>query len=56
MKAYGGMEGDWLTSRSLRFIPVDIVLRQQLDKRLGGSQSRSGRCGDEKNPFPLLGI
>jgi hypothetical protein len=40
--------GDWSTSRSLRFIPGDIASRQPLDKRLGGSQSRSGHCGEEK--------
>jgi hypothetical protein len=27
-----------------------------LDRRLGGPQSRSGRCGEEKNLLPLPGI
>jgi hypothetical protein len=31
--------------------PVPIVYR-----RLGGPQSRSGRYGEEKNPFPVPGI
>jgi hypothetical protein len=25
--------------------------RYPLDRRLGGPQSQSGRCGEEKNPF-----
>jgi hypothetical protein len=28
----------------------------QLDRRLGGPQSQSGHCKEEKNPLPLLGI
>jgi hypothetical protein len=27
-----------------------------MDRKLGGSQSQSGRCGVEKNIFPLPGI
>jgi hypothetical protein len=27
-----------------------------LDRRLGGPQSRSGRCGEEKNSKPLPGL
>jgi hypothetical protein len=30
--------------------------RYPMDRRLGGPQSRSRRCGDEKNLFPLLGM
>jgi hypothetical protein len=27
-----------------------------LGRKLGGPQSRSGRCGEEKNPQPLSGL
>jgi hypothetical protein len=27
-----------------------------LDRKLGGLQSQSGRCGLEKNPLPLSGL
>jgi hypothetical protein len=30
--------------------------RYSLDRRLGGLQSRSGRCGEAKNSQPLPGI
>jgi hypothetical protein len=30
--------------------------RYQLDGKLGGTQSRSGLCGEEKNLLPLVGI
>jgi hypothetical protein len=46
--ALGG--GEWSASRPGRFP------RYPLDRRLGGPQSRSGRCGEEKNLLPLPGI
>jgi hypothetical protein len=33
-------------------LPLGIETRYPLDTRLGGSQSRSGRCGGEKNLAP----
>jgi hypothetical protein len=62
MKTYGGVEiyvdpllltpaldgGEWLASRFCRFTPGK-ELRYPLDRRLAGPQSRSGRCGLEKN-------
>jgi hypothetical protein len=65
MKAYGQMEVQlclsspqyymqvWSASRSYRFTPKS--LRYPLDRGLGGPQSRSGHCGEEKN-FALPGI
>jgi hypothetical protein len=60
MKAYGGVvvqihifltsapaEGEWSASRSGRFIPGKEPLIP-IGRRLGGSQSRSGRRGEEK--------
>jgi len=45
------LDGDeWSTSRPGRFTPRE---RAQLDRRLGGPQSRSGRGGEEKNSQPL---
>jgi hypothetical protein len=35
-----------------RFVPRPLYPRYPLDKNLGGSQSRSGRCGVEKNLLP----
>jgi hypothetical protein len=62
MKAYGGVGveihifltsalvgGEWSTSRPGRFIPGEESPGiHPLDRRLGGSQSRSGRRGKEK--------
>jgi hypothetical protein len=42
------------------FTPRERVPRYSLDRRLGGSQNRSGRCGEEKhlassrNPTPAV--
>jgi hypothetical protein len=41
--------GEWSTSRHRRFTPGEIISRHLLDRRLGGSQNRSGRCDEEKN-------
>jgi hypothetical protein len=41
--------GGWLASRLGRFTPQEKRPRYQLDRRLGGPQSRSGRGGEEKN-------
>jgi hypothetical protein len=32
------------------------ILRYPLDRRLGGPQSLSVHCGEEKNPQPLTGL
>jgi hypothetical protein len=62
MKAYGGVDvwihifltsapagGKWPPSRPGRFISEERAPpRYPLDRRLGGTQSRSGRCGEEK--------
>jgi hypothetical protein len=41
---------------NLSLYPREKSHRYQLDKRLGGSQTQSGHCGEEKNLLPLLGI
>jgi hypothetical protein len=43
-------------SRPGRFTPRGKRPQCPLDKRLGGLQSQSGRCGVEKNLLPLPGI
>jgi hypothetical protein len=69
MKAYGGVEV-WLHSffdlgtRWRRVIDLTLLpLYPQgkspwypLDRRLGGLQGRSGRCGEEKNSQPPPGM
>jgi hypothetical protein len=40
--------GEWLVSRHSRFIPAGKSPWYPLDRTLGGSQRRSGRCGVEK--------
>jgi hypothetical protein len=47
--------GEWSASRPGRFTPGEEP-QYPLDRRLGGPQSRSGRCGEEKNLLPLPGI
>jgi hypothetical protein len=52
-----GTRWRWVVS----FTPLPLYtrgksLRYPLDGRLGGPQSQSGRCREEKNLFPLLGI
>jgi hypothetical protein len=42
--------GEWSVSRPGSFTPG---LKAPLDRRPGGSQSRSWRCGEEKNLLPL---
>jgi hypothetical protein len=44
--------GEWSASRHGRFIPQGKSLWYPLNRRLGGSQSRSGRGGEEKNSQP----
>jgi hypothetical protein len=45
--------GEWSTSRPGRFTPGEKAPgTHSLDRKLGGSQSRLGRCGDEKTPDP----
>jgi hypothetical protein len=67
MKVYGGTEvqlhhtsaldGDqWSASRTGCFNARETAPRYPLARRLGGSQSRSGRYGEEKHFFPLSGI
>jgi hypothetical protein len=69
MKAYwgtGGIDpriltpaldgGEWTASRPGRFTPRENSPWYPLDRRLGGTQSRSGRGGEENNSQPLPGI
>jgi hypothetical protein len=48
-------DGEWLTSRSRRYI-LRKESRNTLNRRLGGTHSRSGRFGEEKNLLPLPGF
>jgi hypothetical protein len=48
--------GKLSASRPVRFYPQLKSSWYPLDRRLGRLQGRSGRCGDEKSPQPLLGI
>jgi hypothetical protein len=48
-------DDDWSASRPGRFTP-DGKPRFPLYRRLGGPQSRSGRCGVENYLLPLPGI
>jgi hypothetical protein len=41
--------GEWTASRPYRFTPREKSPKYALDRRLSGPQSRSGRCGVEKN-------
>jgi hypothetical protein len=36
-------------------ITASLYPRYALDRRLGGPQSRSVQCGEDKNQFPLPG-
>jgi hypothetical protein len=47
---------EWLAVHPGRFTPQGKSSRYPLDRRLGGPQSRSGCCGEEKNSQPLLGL
>jgi hypothetical protein len=40
----------------LPLYPQGNSTQYSFDRKLGGPQSRSGCCAEEKNPFPLLGI
>jgi hypothetical protein len=40
---------EWSASRPRPHYPRGMSPRHRLHKRLGGPQSRSGRCGEEKN-------
>jgi hypothetical protein len=44
--------GEWSASRRGRLIPVERSLGAYWKGGLGVSQSRSGRCGVEKNVLP----
>jgi hypothetical protein len=48
--------GELLVSRPGCFTPWGKSLCFSLDRRLAGSQSRSGRGGEEKNSQPLPGL
>jgi hypothetical protein len=65
-KAYGGVDvkihvfwisaldaGDWTASRSGLITPGERAPRYPLDRKLGGPQSRSGQCGEEKILDPI---
>jgi hypothetical protein len=47
------LDGEWSASRFGRFIPRGKSPWHPLNKGLGGPQSRSGSCGEEKNLLPL---
>jgi hypothetical protein len=47
--------GEWSDSRPCLFAPGEIAPGSHWIRRLGGPQSRSGRCGEEKN-LALPGI
>jgi hypothetical protein len=52
-----GTRWRWVVSFTLMPLYLgETVPRYPLDKRLGGPQSRSGRCGAEKNIFPVPGM
>jgi hypothetical protein len=44
--------GEWSVSRPYRFTPQEKIPLYQLDRRLGGTQRRSGRGGEERIPSP----
>jgi hypothetical protein len=46
---------EWSAPRPLPFYLRGNSPRYPLDRRLGGPQSRFGRCGEEQNLLPLLG-
>jgi hypothetical protein len=46
---------EWSVSRPARFTPRERLPRHLFNRRLGGSQSWSGRCGEEKI-LDLIGI
>jgi hypothetical protein len=48
--------GEWSASSHSHFHPREKSPRYPLDRRLGGHQSRSGGCGDDKNHLNLPGI
>jgi hypothetical protein len=48
--------GEWSASSPGRLTPWRKSLRYELDRRLGGSQNRSGRRGQGKNLLPLPGL
>jgi len=43
-------------SRPVRFTPSETAPRTPSYRMLGGRQSRSGHCGEEKNSQPLPGL
>jgi hypothetical protein len=45
--------GDWSAPRPCRFTSGETAPTYPLNIRLGGPQSRSERCGEEKNLLPL---
>jgi hypothetical protein len=66
MKTYGGVDGivpliltsaldgdAWSASRSLPLYPQENSLRHPLHRKLKGTESRSGRYGEQKNLLPL---
>jgi hypothetical protein len=48
--------GEWKYRSTVPHCPRGRRSRYTLGRRLGGPQSRSGRCGVEKNIFPLSEI
>jgi hypothetical protein len=48
--------GEWSASRPGRFTLQGKSPWYQLDRRLGGPQSRSGRGGEKKHSQPLPGL
>jgi hypothetical protein len=47
------LDDEWSASRPGCFIPKEGAGGYPLGRRLGGLQSRSGRCGIEKNFLPV---
>jgi hypothetical protein len=57
MTPYGELDGgEWSASRPGHFTQGETAPPYPLDRRMGGIQSRSGRCGWEKNLLRLPGI
>jgi hypothetical protein len=55
MKTYGGMWSS-VVSFMPQFAAGETAPRYPMDRRLGRPQSRSVRCGEERNLLPLPGI
>jgi hypothetical protein len=52
MKTYVGVEVSGQLHSPVALPPNETAPEYTLDRSLGGPQSRSGRCEEEKNPLP----